>query len=652
MNEENEVPGLVKSDPWLAPYSDAIRDRTARFERRLAEFGALVDFATSHQRFGLHREGGGWVFREWAPRAKALFLTGNFCDWSREAHPLRRASELGAWEVWLPEEALKHGDLYKIHIVGKNGAHDRIPSHATFVVQTEETKEFSAQVQAEPKYLWKNPQPGKVKAPKIYEAHVGMATEKFRVGTYREFAEDVLPRLARLGYNVVQLMAVAEHPYYGSFGYHVANYFAPSSRCGSAEDLKYLIDTAHGMGIAVLMDIVHSHSVKNFAEGLPSFDGEEGLYFHERGHPQWDSRLFDYGRTEVCRFLLSNVAYWMTEFRFDGFRFDGVTSMLYHHHGNIAFDHYDKYFQDGVESDAVTYLQLANKLIHEINPNALSIAEDMSGMPGLCRPLCEGGMGFDFRLAMGIPDYWIKLLRHTPDEHWNLDEIYHTLTDRRDGEKTIAYAESHDQALVGDKTLAFWLMDAAMYHHMAKGDDDAIVDRGMALHKVLRLMTLALGGEGFLTFMGNEFGHPEWIDFPREGNGWSYQHARRQWSLADHPDLKYGELEAFDGAMMQIADKVLASPEAKRLNLDQDNQCLQFERGDLVFAVNLSPSNSVVDYEFPVTQKGDYRLLLSSDDSEFGGHARTDTSIDYPLTGGQLKIYLPCRTILVFEPRG
>ncbi|MDB4425568.1 alpha amylase C-terminal domain-containing protein, partial [Akkermansiaceae bacterium] len=520
--------------------------------------------------------------------------------------------------------------------------------HATFVVQDEETKEFSAQVQDSSEYSWENTAPAAVQHPKVYEAHVGMATEDFRVGTYREFAEQVLPRLARLGYNVVQLMAVAEHPYYGSFGYHVANYFAPSSRCGSAEDLKYLIDTAHGMGIAVLMDIVHSHSVKNFAEGLSSFDGEEGLYFHKRDHPEWDSRIFDYGRSEVCRFLLSNLAYWMTEFRFDGFRFDGVTSMLYHHHGNITFDHYDKYFYDGVDWDAVTYLQLANQLIHEINPRALSIAEDMSGMPGLCRPLNEGGIGFDFRLAMGIPDYWIKLLEHTRDEDWSLDEIYDTLTNRRCGEKTIAYAESHDQALVGDKTLAFRLMDAAMYHHMTKGDNDVVVNRGMALHKILRLMTLVLGGEGYLNFMGNEFGHPEWVDFPREGNDWSYKYTRRQWSLVDHPDLKYRELEAFDEAMMNIADKVFAASGAKMLNLDQLNQCIQFERGDLIFAVNLSPSISVVDYEFPVQQEGSYRLILSSDDPAFGGANRADSSIDYPAVEGRVKIYSPSRTILVF----
>lgn len=549
----------------------------------------------------------------------------------------------------MPKEAIREGMKYKVHVVGANGAHDRIPSHSRLVVQDDESKAFSAEVPGQEDYRWQNAAPGPVKGPRIYEAHVGMATEEHRVGTYREFADDILPRIAKLGYNVVQLMAVAEHPYYGSFGYHVANYFAPSSRCGSPEDLKYLIDTAHGLGMAVLMDIVHSHSVKNFAEGLAAFDGEEGLYFHLRDHPQWDSRLFDYGRREVCRFLLSNISYWMTEFRFDGFRFDGVTSMLYHHHGNIAFDHYDKHFKEGVDWDAVTYLQLANELIHEINPNTLSIAEDMSGMPGLCRPLSEGGIGFDYRLAMGIPDHWIKLLKHFADEDWSLDEIYSTLTNRRYGEKTIAYAESHDQALVGDKTLAFWLMDAAMYHHMAKGDDNAVIDRGMALHKILRLFTLALGGEGYLTFMGNEFGHPEWVDFPREGNDWSYQYARRQWSLADHPKLKYRELEAFDGAMMAIAEKVLPTPGAQILNLDQANQSLQFERGNLIFAVNLSPSKSVADYEFPVPVEGDYRLISSSDDPKFGGHGRTDGSIIHPTVAGRLKIYLPCRTILVFE---
>ena len=658
MSGNKNLPGLVKIDPWLEPYAVAIEDRMARFEERLQEIeaqsGSLMSHATAHETLGIHFEKSTneWVYREWAPRAESLSLVGDFCDWSREAHPLTKGDD-GIWEARLPAEVLKHGDLVKVHIVGANGAHDRIPAYIRRLVQDEETHAFSGQLWApEKEYEWENESPlASLGAPRIYEAHVGMATEENRVGTYREFPDEVLPRISKLGYNVVQLMAVAEHPYYGSFGYHVANFFAPTSRCGTPEDLKYLIDTAHGLGIAVLMDIVHSHSVKNFAEGLSAFDGEEGLYFHLREHPQWDSRLFDYGRPEVTCFLLSNLTYWMEEFRFDGFRFDGVTSMLYHHHGNISFDHYDRYFLDGTEWDAITYLQLANKLIHDIRPGALCVAEDMSGMPGLCRSLEEGGMGFDYRLAMGIPDHWIKLLKHSADEEWNLDEIYHTLVNRREGEKTIAYAESHDQALVGDKTLAFWLMDAAMYHHMQIDDGDAVVDRGMALHKIIRLFTLALGGEGYLNFMGNEFGHPEWVDFPREGNDWSFQYARRQWSLADNEELKYGQLEKFDAAMMELArsHSLLSSGPAKLLNLDQKNLCAQFERGGLIFAINLNPTESVSDYSFPVEGEGDYRLILSSDDKEFGGHDRTDASVTYPVVEGKLTIYSPCRTVLVFH---
>ena len=650
MNPETKPPELVKLDPWLEPYSQEIRERTARYETALEECGSLRNFASAHEDYGIHFKDDEWIYREWAPRAHSLALIGDFNEWSREAHPLTRNSD-GVWELRLPAGALAHGDLVKVHVIGENGAHDRIPAYIRRVIQDEETHGFSGQVWHPPAYQWVNSSPSGSEPPRIYEAHVGMATEEHRVGTYREFADDVLPRIARLGYNVVQLMAVAEHPYYGSFGYHVANYFAPSSRCGTPEDLKYLIDTAHGLGIAVLMDIVHSHSVKNFAEGLAAFDGQEGLYFHLREHPQWDSRLFDYGRHEVRQFLLSNLSYWLTEFRFDGFRFDGVTSMLYDHHGTVAFDHYDKYFKDGVEWDAVTYLKLANRLVHEINPHALSIAEDMSGMPGLCRPLAEGGMGFDYRLAMGIPDHWIKLLKHSPDEDWDLEEIYNTLDNRRYGEKTIAYAESHDQALVGDKTLAFWLMDAAMYHHMKVGDDNQAVDRGIALHKIIRLITLALGGEGFLTFMGNEFGHPEWVDFPREGNGWSYQHARRQWSLADDPELKYQQLESFDQALMSIAPGILTSAAGQLLNLDRVNHSLQFERGGYIFAVNFSPNQSIPDYEFFVPFEGDHELILSSDDPEFGGHARTDQNLTYPVIDGKMKIYLPARTALVFKKR-
>jgi 1,4-alpha-glucan branching enzyme len=469
-----------------------------------------------------------------------------------------------------------------------------------------------------------------VEPPLIYEAHPGMALEKEAVASYREFADHVLPRIESAGYNSIQLMAVMAHPYYGSFGYHVSNFFAPSPWFGAPDDLKYLVDQAHNRGLAVIMDVVHSHAVKNLYEGLNNFDGSGHHYFlpGKRGeHTQWDSKLFDYGKMEVLQFLLSNLAYWIKEFHFDGFRFDGVTSMLYTHHGlNLSFDHYDKYFGEATDGNAVAYLQLANELVHEIKPGALTVSEDMSGMPGMCRSIDEGGVGFDYRLGMGIPDYWIKLLKHVPDEKWNIHEMWKILTDRRWKEKTISYAESHDQALVGDKTLAFWLMDKEMYDKMGVNTSSIVVDRGIALHKLIRLITLSLGGEGYLNFMGNEFGHPEWVDFPREGNRWSFKHARRQWSLLDDNGLKYQYLAEFDKAMIHFAreERPLQAIPARQLSMDEENKIIVAERNNLVFVFNFHPSRSMEHYRFPAPRPGNYQIILNSDSIRFGGFGRVD----------------------------
>ena len=444
---------LIQDDPWLEPYEEDVAIRHERYLEVRKEIekqaGSLEKFAEAYHHLGLNydKKAKGWWYREWAPNAQQLALIGDFNQWDRHAHQLSKGED-GVWELFIPDgpEGLKHEMLIKVHVVGQNGAHDRLPAYIQRAIQDDESKDFTGQVWA-PKKKFKWTDKGfcleKGTAPLIYEAHTGMAQEKEGVGTYREFADEVLPRIKDLGYNAIQMMAIQEHPYYGSFGYHVSNFFAPSSRFGTPEDLKYLINRAHELGIAMIMDIVHSHAVKNMAEGLNQFDGSDDQYFHPGGrghHDGWDSKLFNYGKWEVQQFLLSNVAYWLKEFHFDGFRFDGVTSMLYFHHGNVSFDHYDKYFKDGVEWDSITYLQLANELIHAINPHALSIAEDMSGMPGACREVSEGGLGFDYRLAMGIPDYWIKLLKHSRDEDWNIHELWHTLNNRRWKEKNIAYS--------------------------------------------------------------------------------------------------------------------------------------------------------------------------------------------------------------------
>ena len=511
-------------------------------------------------------------------------------------------------------------------------------------------------------YRFEHRSPVPATALRIYESHVGMASEHGRVGTYDEFTRDVLPRIRRLGYNAVQLMAVMEHPYYGSFGYHVSNLFAVSSRSGTPEELKHLIDTAHGLGIVVLLDVVHSHAIKNTQEGLAYFDGTDHQYFHTGGrgeHSAWDSKLYDYSKFEVQRLLLSNLRFWLDEYRFDGFRFDGVTSMLYYHHGlGHGFSTYDDYFGGDVDGDAVTYLQLANQMVHQLCPAATTIAEDVSGMPGLARPVADGGLGFDYRLAMGVPDYWIKLLKEQQDDDWKMDEIFLTLMNRRHGERHVGYAESHDQAMVGDKTLAFQLMDAAMYTHMAKDAHSDVVDRGIALHKLIRLVTFSLAGEAYLNFMGNEFGHPEWIDFPREGNGWSYHHARRQWSLADNGSLRYEQLQAWDVAMQQLDEqhRLLADPFIEKLITHEDDKILAYRRGPLVFAFNFHPTQSFDGYRIPVPDAADYRPVLNSDDWQFGGQGRSANDVTYAKQYGyggraqSVQLYLPSRTVQVIAP--
>jgi 1,4-alpha-glucan branching enzyme len=532
------------------------------------------------------------------------------------------------------------------------------------VVQDEHTKIFAAQVwHPAETYRWQNRLPEtSLQMPLIYECHIGMAQEDGRVGTYDEFRLNILPRIENAGYNTIQLMAVQEHPYYGSFGYHVSNFFAASSRFGTPEELKALVDAAHKLNISVVVDLVHSHSVSNEIEGLALFDGSPHQYFHAgaRGrHEAWDSRCFDYGKPQVLHFLLSNCRYWLDEYHIDGFRFDGVTSMMYHHHGlGAAFGSYEAYFGGDVDNDAVAYLALANKLIHEVNPQAVTIAEDVSGMPGLCASLDECGYGFDYRLAMGMPDTWFKLVRKQNDKDWNMNRIWHTITDHRPEEKVISYVESHDQAIVGDKTMIFELIDSAMYDSMSMESENLAIDRGMALHKLLRLATAAAAAGGYLNFMGNEFGHPEWIDFPREENGWSYHYARRQWSLRDNPKLRYHFLADFDAVMLEIISKYCSAGDSAPdfvFAHDGDN-VLAFERNNIYFVFNFNPVVSFTDYGIEVAA-GTYRLLMDSDEARFGGHARIDPDQRFitEVVGkgksryNQLKLYLPNRTALVLE---
>ncbi|MFI3328425.1 MAG: alpha-amylase family glycosyl hydrolase [Rikenellaceae bacterium] len=669
---------IIERDSWLKPAADKLQQRHDLYLAELSTIEShnksISEYANAHHHFGWQRDNelGGWWFREWLPAAKAIYLFGDFNDWSRFDLPLTR-DENGVWSIFLHDgifiAKLTHGSLYKIHVIGLNGARDRIPAYATRVIQNEITKDFAAQFwnPSQP-YIWSNDNKNKNESKNekpliIYEAHIGMAIEREGIGLYTEFEENILPEIARKGYTALQLMAIAEHPYYGSFGYHVSSFFAPSSRFGTPEELKSLIDKAHKLGLIVIMDLVHAHYVKNLNEGLNELDGSANHYSPagDAGRqPHWDSMLFDYSKGEVRHFLLSNIKYWIEEFHFDGFRFDGVSSMLYKHHGHTEFDSRDRFFDDDVNLDALTYLTLANKLIHSLNPNATTIAEDVSGMPALCSAIDDGGIGFDYRLAMAIPDYWISLLEKERDEQWDIWQMWRMMNSRLADVGTIAYVESHDQAMVGDKTIAMRLMGKSIYTDMDRATTSLAVERGIALHKIIRLATITMGGNGYLNFMGNEFGHPEWIDFPRKGNNWSYKYAKRQWSLEENGYLRYSLLSDWDRAMIALVREhgVLSAGESSfpyLLQMDEVNKTMAYRVADLVVVLNWHGNASLAGYELNVGIEGRYRAILSSDESRFGGLARVAMLSDsehesYNREGNTyIKIYNTSRSATIYK---
>ena len=654
--------GIIERDQALAPYENDIRMRMERYSGKKSqllgsEYSSLNDFANAHKWYGFHRTEEGWVYREWAPAADQLYLTGDFNGWHWTDTPMTRLDN-GNWELFLPGDTIGQGS--RVMTIVDNGGRltQHIPLYARRVTQDWETQSWCCEVWDDEPYDWTDEGFSSSEPPVIYEAHVGMSSEEHKVATYREFADNVLPHIAATGYNTVQLMAVMEHPFYGSFGHQVSSFYAASSRQGYPDDLKYLINKAHGMGLRVLLDVVHSHAVGNTLEGINEFDGTDYQFFHhgDKGnHQAWGTKLFNYDKPEVLHFLLSNLKFWLEEYHFDGFRFDGVTSMLYHDHGlGSNFTDLSMYFSMNTDVEAICYLQLANELIREVKHDAMTIAEDMSGMPGMCEPVADGGIGFDYRLGMGLPDLWIKLVKDWRDQDWNLGMIWHEMTFRN--ARTIAYAESHDQALVGDQTLMFRLAGARMYDQMEKDFHSFEIDRAMALHKMIRLITMSAGGDGYLAFMGNEFGHPEWIDFPRPGNGNSFQYCRRQWSLLHNPALKYDQLYAFDHDMIHTAIYYHIFdqrwPELRWLH--EDDMVIAFERGGLVFVFNFSPDHDYGDYQIPVSHGIDHAVLFTSDDFRYGGFGRIsheDRSAFVPEREGNfLSLFLPSRTCMVLRP--
>ncbi len=655
---------ILEIDSYLKDYENDINLRMDEYQKQkdrlIGKSGKISEFANAHKYYGIHKVKGGWIYREYAPNANSLYLIGDFNNWDRHSHPLTKINDTD-WEIFVKGiRSIPHKSRIKVLVDANGQIKDRIPIYATRV-ERDNNMDYAAVLENPRKeFEWEDKNfKTKKDGLLIYEAHIGMASEEGKVASYKEFEKNILPRIKNLGYNTVQLMAIASHPYYGSFGYQVANFYASSSWYGENNDLKSLINTAHKMGLNVIMDLVHSHSVKNTAEGINEFDGTSYQFFHEgeRGtHPDWDSKLFDYKKPEVAHFLLSNVKYWLEDYHFDGFRFDGVTSMIYKDHGRgSSFDNYSKYFSMNTDIDAINYLQLANDLVREVKKDAITIAEDMSGMPGMCIPVKKGGIGFDYRLAMGMPDYWEKTLE-SRDEDWDLSKMWYELSTHREEEARISYVESHDQALVGSKTTIFRLADEHMYWDMNKECRNIEIDRATALHKMIRWITISMGADAYLNFMGNEFGHPEWIDFPREGNDYSFHYARRQWSLADSKDLKYQYLNAFDKDMLKLCkENDQLGGEIYRLWIDSDRKIIAFRNKDIIYLFNFHPQNSYESFHLPIHDLGEFKVIMNTDEVKYGGYGRISNDYEYKserLAGTDydgIKIYIPSRSALALK---
>lgn len=715
--------------------ADALRAQDAQLRdtlrRIVAAEGSLHDFCFANGlcRFGLQRAAGGWRYREWAPAASACSLVGDFNGWDVTRHPCRAGSD-GVYSCFVPDaDGLRTGDKYKVALMVRSAAGivrriDCVPAWAARTMQDPFTGTVYALASDDQllAYPWRHPRPtadhhagggGELGATplRIYEVHVGISASQPIVAGWSHFREHVLPRVAALGYTALLIIAAQEHGYYASFGYQVTSFFAPPSRFGTPAELQALIDAAHGLGLRVLLELVHSHASSNAAEGLSGFDGsllEGGGYFlagSDGWHAEWGTRMFDFGKLEVLRFLLAQLCWYAECYRCDGFRFDAVSAALYRHRslgGAGTFERgYAEYYDGSLDVAALTYFKVANYLVHElVSPPLLTIAEEYSGLPGLCAPVMHGGVGFDYRQAMGLPPLWQRLCatlcsdeggdaggsvgsdaaggdasggvggdaasdvdgdvcdgrsatRGAPGRI-DMGALVASMCSRRSEERRVAYVECHDQSIVGGQSLAFRCMGAEMYGGMSRlvGPPSVAVARGMALHKLTRLLACALGGEAYLNFIGNEWGHPEWVDLPREGNGHSCDRARRRWDLADDPLLRYGELQAFDAAMHALHDAhpwLLA--DAPRGQGDggccccEARQALWFARGGCWFAFNLhtsataelvwhargpssplSPASVRTDdlstsgeATPPRSPHGRARVLLDSDGARFGG---------------------------------
>jgi 1,4-alpha-glucan branching enzyme len=556
----------------------------------------------------------GTYFAVWAPNARQVFVIGDFNGWNKTSHPLRSRGNSGIWEGFIP--GIGQGSIYKYYIVSqyRNYRVEKADPFAFF----SETPPKTASIVCDLSYTWgdqdwagKRRGRNALDAPiSIYEVHLGswrrVPEEGNRYLTYRELAPRLAEHVKKMGFTHVEFLPVMEHPFYGSWGYQTTGYFAPTSRYGTPQDFKYLIDYLHQHNIGVILDWVPSH-FPNDEHGLAYFDGTH-LYEHEdprQGiHPDWNSFIFNYGRDEVCSFLLSSALFWLDKYHIDGLRVDAVASMLYLDYGRKQGEWIPNKYGGHENLEAIDFLRRFNQIVYQEYPDVQTVAEESTAWPMVSRPTDIGGLGFGLKWDMG----------------WMHDTLEYMC-------KNPIYRKYHQNNLTFRMIYAFFENFILPLSH-----DEVVHGKGSLLGKMpgddwqkfanLRLFfgyMYAQPGKKLL-FMGGEFG--QWQEWRHEES--------LEWHLLEY--LPHYGLQRWVSDLNRL---YRSQPALYQVDFEHGGfewvDCSDFEQSvvslirkghtaeDMLLAVcNFTPVTHF-KYSIGVPQSGFWRELLNSDATEYGG---------------------------------
>ncbi|MEP6990043.1 MAG: 1,4-alpha-glucan branching protein GlgB, partial [bacterium] len=585
----------------------------------------------------------------WAPNAERVSVVGDWCNWDGRQYPMRRLDGSGLWELFVP--GVGANALYKYELRTSQGVPRLKSDPMGFKMQ--QAPETASIVVAEGTYTWRDDgwmaarvRHEPVREPvHIYEVHLGswarVPEDDNRSLTYREIAPRLAAHVKKLGFTHVELLPVMEHPFYGSWGYQVTGYFAPSSRYGTPDDLRFLIDTLHQAGIGVMLDWVPAHFPKD-DNALRRFDGT-ALYEHEDArlaeHPDWGTLIFNYGRREVRNYLVANALYWLNEFHVDGLRVDAVASMLYLDYSREAGQWVPNKYGGRENLDAIDFLREMNAVVADEAPGCITIAEDSTAWPGVTRSIHEGGLGFTFKWNMG----WM----HDTLQYFEKDPIY-----RRYHQDLLTFAMIYEHS----EHFIMPLSHDEMVHLKGSLYQKMPGDHWQKLANLRALFAYMLTRPGkSLLFMGSEYGAP---------GEWNHD-VSLDWHLSEHGDR---------AAMMAYMERLGAVYRAHSAFWQLDGEPRGFEWIDVsdrdhsvlsyvrrsndehaVVVMNLQPEPHA-SYRIGVPEAGEYACVLSSDAESWGGSGSgtmgTVTTDDLPYHGRRysLNLALPPLAVLVLVP--